>query len=625
MDEVDVFIAQLESDDFSTKRLAIEMLAQMDDERAIKPLLKVFEDDEWQIRNTAIDALISLNKDEIFPLLIELLNSENPSVRNSAISTLERMREKSVHYLKNGLYDKDVDIQIFTANTLGFIGSDLAAKPLLELLSQKNLDENVTFAVVEALGRIKCPSAVEPIIERLRNADVWDKFNYLNTLGEIGDERATETVLNCFQCPETLEVAIMAAGNIGDPLTTDLIIENLYHESHDVQKVSVKALLGIKRKILSNYRLTAFNYIWQQFSQKLKTIQFDKLEALIDDIFCGNDVELQQAMLKLLKFSSGSISGKYILKLLEKEELVEELVELYQIHSSISLEPYLDEMKKQDETFLVNLIHFANSCMITLPEEFLIFAIHHPYEDVVINTALYCGLQNAFTDKLFEVLIELLNHQDKRVRFSAEGALIMFPPTDTFNQRIKSFLKSSCENQLHFALRYIAMNDNGISIQEILPFLNSPLETIRAVTVTALKRFLVEKRDGFDEVIQKLLLMLHDESPLVQIEVIKSLGDYLEPSIVKLIEEVIEIADERVKIQGIKTISKKAAGDIDDYLVNLLKSESLEIQIIAIHAMKRCTNPEKILFALNEKINQFPPDIQAEAIEIRFRQFSAKY
>ncbi|MBF0274320.1 MAG: HEAT repeat domain-containing protein [Nitrospinae bacterium] len=617
MDEVDIYIEQLKSNDFSQKRIALEVLGQMDDVRAILPIIETFDDEEWQIRNSAIDALVFLNKEESIPPLIKLLKSENASIRNSAICALERMGGGVVEYLKNGLNDSDIDVVIFTANTLGFIGSAYAVDCLIDALESGSKDENVVFAIIEALGRIKSPRATEVIVKGLKKADVWDKFNYLTALGNIGDERATQAVLECYDDEETLEVALVVAGEIGDELALEKTIKQLCNADSDIQKAAINTLCKIKTKLLARYRLTTLTPVWLDSSEKLKQIDFNKISSLIEEIFEGNDIELQEATLKLLKFSDYQISGKYIFNLLEQELLLNELVELYQVHPYLEVEALFQQVNKRDEAFLVNVINFANSCMIELPEKFIIAAIKHPYEEIKINIAVYTGLQNAFTDEIINLFIEYLRHKNKKLRDSINGALLMIVPNENFNKRVQGFLNSPYEDLMNFALRYIAINDSGLTVDVVTPFFNSHFAEIRTSAVIAAKKFLgnIDKNDN-EKLILKLQLLLNDESPQVQVGVIHTLEDVLNSEIVEMIKRTIVFSDNSVKIQGIKTVASWVSEETDDYLIDCLDDSSQEIKLIAINAMEKCKSPDKIIKILSERMENFSSDLIAESIEV---------
>ena len=199
-------------------------------------------------------------------------------------------------------------------------------------------------------------------------------------MGNLGYERATEAVLECYNNLETLEVAITVAGEIGDELALEKTIEQLYNEDPDIQKAAIVAICNIKKKVLSRYRLTTLTPVWLNSFDRLKAIDFHKVNSLIERIFDGNDLELQEATLKLLKLSHYQVSGKYVFNLLEQELLLDELIELYQVRPFLEVKELFEEMDKRNEVFLVNVISFANSCMIELPEKFIIAAIKHPYE-----------------------------------------------------------------------------------------------------------------------------------------------------------------------------------------------------------------------------------------------------
>lgn len=80
------------------------------------------------------------------------------------------------------------DIQWRAADTLGTLGEP-ACDPLIAILDFHKM--HVRLGAVEALGDIKCPRSVEPVIKRLESdKDNEVRFVAALALGQIGDHRA---------------------------------------------------------------------------------------------------------------------------------------------------------------------------------------------------------------------------------------------------------------------------------------------------------------------------------------------------------------------------------------------------------------------------------------------------
>jgi len=609
MDEVTIYIEQLSSDDFATKRLAIEVLGEMGDNRALPHLLEIFSDEEWQIRNTAVDAIIKIDKEKAIEPLISLLRDKNASVRNSAISALQLVGEKAVNALKD-------DVRIFTANTLGFIGATSAVPFLLKCLNAPDLSENVEFATVEALGRIKSYDATLSIIQHLQKADIWDKFNYLNTLGAIGDERATNAVLQCFQDEETLEAAITTAGLIGDDAVVDQTIEAIFHEDNDIQNAAILALFRIKKQVIIKHRLSCLNFSKTNFFKKLKKIDFTRVADNIHEIFSGDDLQLQQAALKLLKFTPFEIENGDLVNLLGKDELLDELIELYQVHPNENIANISNEIFARGEQSIMNFFSLTNSCFIRVSEEIILQALKHPYNEIKTHVIIYCGLQGIFSPKITQELIQFVSSSTGKVAKSAVGALIM-NQADDFKKDIAKYLESDNDALKSFALHYIAFNDFKISDKALLAYLDDPSENVRTQAIMAIRMHLHNGTLQKNEFLESTLLkLINDGSERLQHEVISTIEQFLSPALVSSIIPTISGLPYNAKVYGIKTISSHPCSESDDFLIALLEDSHPEIKFTAINAMRKSVSPEKVLPPLIRKMEDFDVDLQGEAIEI---------
>ena len=83
----------------------------------------------------------------------------------------------------------NIEVLLHALHALGEIGSEQSIKVLLRTLGNKN--ETVRLSAAEALGKI-AGSAVEPLINNLRDV-FWDvRYAAATALGHTNDERAIE-------------------------------------------------------------------------------------------------------------------------------------------------------------------------------------------------------------------------------------------------------------------------------------------------------------------------------------------------------------------------------------------------------------------------------------------------
>ena len=192
----------------------IPALGDINDERAVKPLIEVFSrkyvyfdpqrDSSYFLRNLAVEALAKMKEKAVGPLIEALLHPEDWNVgddstvwnvRRYAARALCENKDKSMveplirllkdresnEKLRHKLYEglSETDIMVYNGKTK----DEIAA----ELLGQLHTD------IIGALGTTKDERAVEPLVEILeKGEDIILRQCAALALGEIGDERAVE-------------------------------------------------------------------------------------------------------------------------------------------------------------------------------------------------------------------------------------------------------------------------------------------------------------------------------------------------------------------------------------------------------------------------------------------------
>jgi HEAT repeat protein len=186
-DEVDIQIDLLKDPDWVVRREAAITLGEMGDERCVEPLCNALRDGDWQVREVAIEALGQVGSPAV-EMLIKLLRDWD--VRKYAINALGKIRDERVldplmMQLKNDEFKDDATIALVE---LG--------EPALERLVKalKDKDENIRKQSVLALGRIKHPDAIDPLIEMLADNDWFTRLTAAAALEAIGDERCRNAI-----------------------------------------------------------------------------------------------------------------------------------------------------------------------------------------------------------------------------------------------------------------------------------------------------------------------------------------------------------------------------------------------------------------------------------------------
>ena len=141
-------------------------------------------------------------------------DDENAVLRNAALSALERQGPYAVPHLVSLSRGENAEVAMFAVQILSRIKDPGSAQALLPLLEHS--DSNIAQAAIEALGALKAREAV-PMLIRLLDADLWLQFAAVAALGEIGDSRAVQPLLEAIPNEMLSEPAVEALGRIASP------------------------------------------------------------------------------------------------------------------------------------------------------------------------------------------------------------------------------------------------------------------------------------------------------------------------------------------------------------------------------------------------------------------------
>ena len=141
-------------------------------------------------------------------------DDENAVLRNAALSALERQGPYAVPHLVALARGENAEVAMFAVQILSRIKDPGSAQALLPLLEHS--DSNIAQAAIEALGALKAREAVPGLI-RLLDADLWLQFAAVAALGEIGDPRAVQPLLDAIPNEMLAEPAVDAIGRIAVP------------------------------------------------------------------------------------------------------------------------------------------------------------------------------------------------------------------------------------------------------------------------------------------------------------------------------------------------------------------------------------------------------------------------
>jgi HEAT repeat protein len=245
-------IAALSDEDWAIREEAATMLGSFKDPRAVMPLTRALHDVDRAVREAAIGALSSIGGPSV-PALATCLADPALHVQEAASAILASIADARVFVpLVEALGSRDWIVRMHAAKALGKIGDPEAVSALMPLLQDKvkAVREEVSGALasiggvavlaliqalqhdewlvrlhaVEALGKLKCVDAVEPLLQALFNdRDSAIREDVVRALGAIGDARAVDYLVLVMKEPTLRLIAVEALGHIGDRRAVPLL------------------------------------------------------------------------------------------------------------------------------------------------------------------------------------------------------------------------------------------------------------------------------------------------------------------------------------------------------------------------------------------------------------------
>ena len=143
-----------------------------------------------------MDALGEIRDIQAIKPLIAALRDENDHVSawNGAVDALVKIGVPAVDALIVSLKDKDKWVRSQAVSALGNIGDTRAIEPLIEALKEDEGYGYVREAAANALVKIGLP-AVDALIVVLKDKDKWVRWWAVHALRDIGSTRAVEPLL----------------------------------------------------------------------------------------------------------------------------------------------------------------------------------------------------------------------------------------------------------------------------------------------------------------------------------------------------------------------------------------------------------------------------------------------
>ena len=237
-------IRLLKHRDLDVQYGAAEALGEIGDSGAVEPLIAALKNDEYSgVRWKAAEALSKIGAPAVEPLIGALSHDDDDVRWKAAIALGEIGDPRAIEPLIILLCDEDRFVKSHAALALGAIGEP-AVNPLLRALREG--DGNLRWGAAIALGKIRDPRAIEPLIRALADKYENVRAESASSLATMGKPALGPLLqfLKFSDGPERIEV-VAALGELHDTDAIQPLIQMLENADDDERKAIADALDAI--------------------------------------------------------------------------------------------------------------------------------------------------------------------------------------------------------------------------------------------------------------------------------------------------------------------------------------------------------------------------------------------
>jgi HEAT repeat protein len=145
-------IWKLDCEDKDVTKLAIRILGDLKDKRAVEPLVGLLNREDYNIRSHSCESLGKIEDTTAFEPVVSRMDDSVEVVRKSAAVALGRIKDqRAIPFLIGGLSDPHFSVRMTSANSLVQMGEPVI-EPLLLLLDDSN--RPTLHLAIESLGKL---------------------------------------------------------------------------------------------------------------------------------------------------------------------------------------------------------------------------------------------------------------------------------------------------------------------------------------------------------------------------------------------------------------------------------------------------------------------------------------
>lgn len=227
IEDTELLILELKDENRAVRRGAAEVLSKISkkgDRRALFSLIFALKDTDWAVPIYAAEALGNIGDTQAVESLIVALKDNDSRVREKVAEALGKIKDRRAikPLIEILLKDNDSDVRMHAAIAL----EKLDWRP-------KNDEEKLCFLLAKKdWAEIKKTDLIKNLILMVKSErlDRWKKGKIIEILGEIGDVRAVEPLIELMKVSGNYWEPVVALGKIKDKKAIEPLIEALQNK-----------------------------------------------------------------------------------------------------------------------------------------------------------------------------------------------------------------------------------------------------------------------------------------------------------------------------------------------------------------------------------------------------------
>ncbi len=216
---------------------------------AVVEIVKMIEDEDAGIRDAVSLALIENTNKKIPELVVPYISSPDIAIRNLAGEILLKKGKVALPAMLKYLKKANDDDQKFLIDIMGLIGDKSVEDEIIKVL-EITQNDNVILACIEALGNIKSEKAIDWIIKKYYENELFHPTIF-DALGKIGSEEAINFMAKEYENADDLTKYSMieSVGEVGNEEIFFSLLSELKNLNPPLSWVVVEALAKLHEKL----------------------------------------------------------------------------------------------------------------------------------------------------------------------------------------------------------------------------------------------------------------------------------------------------------------------------------------------------------------------------------------